>query len=238
MSRNSIKATETLMLRRIDPVLILRKYLAGDYSNVKIPQSKISFSTAFVDLNQRIGSDQSSEIFRFNDKTNSGQLIVTTNHEQYRYAKDISEGKECEKPIAHCRWCNREIFGDVLRIPTSMTTDKHTKQVSFEGEDTTDTFGCALAVLKRIYLCGRMFKDPRFRDAIQILHCLFWIVHPNMKGCKIVEAKDPRLLKYPHGGPLTDEEYDSDQFSYIMLPHVVSNPVKRQYIKLKVGTKK
>ena len=88
MSRNTIKKTENLMLRRIDPVLMYRRYISGEFRNVKIPKSKITISTAFVNLNNKIGVDQNSESYRFNDKTNSSQVIVTTNHEQYSYSKE------------------------------------------------------------------------------------------------------------------------------------------------------
>ena len=224
------------MLRRIDPVLMLRRYLSGEFKNITPPKAKITMSNAFVNLNQRIGSDQTSEIYRFNDKTNSGQLVVTTNHEQYRHNKDINDGKESKKPIPYCQWCRREIKGDPIGIPISMTVDRITNNATFDVEDTHDTFGCALAMLKRVYSCSRSYRDPLYMDAEQMLHCLYYRMYPDKKGTRIEEAEDWRLLR-SNGGPLDDEEYDSKQYKYVKVPNVVTLPIKRQYIKLKLKTK-
>jgi len=238
MSRNPIKITDNLVLRRIDPVIILRKYLAGDFKNVRIPKNKVTLSTAFVNLNQKIGTDQTYEVYRFNDKANSGQIIVTTNHEQYKCAKDnnTKDSNKDSEPVAHCLWCRREIKTNPIGIPISMETDRHTGNVLFNVEDTYDTFGCALASLKRIYSCHYMYKDPLYMDAEQLLHCMYHKMHPDKIGTRIVEAHDWRLLK-SNGGPLNDEEYDNNQCVYIQLSNVVLVPIKRQYIKLNLTKK-
>lgn len=230
MLRNTIKIAETLILRRIDPVLILRKYLAGDYKNTIIPTEKITLSKAFLNVNSKIGNDQTSELYRFSDKTNSGQLIITSNHEQYKYSCDTINN---DKPISYCKWCRREIKGIPLGIPISMEKERNSNIVYFNVEDTYDTFGCALASLKRIYSCHYMYKDPLYMDAEQLLHCLYHKMHPNRLGTRIKEAGDWRLLKY-NGGPLEDEEYDSEQYQYVQLTNIVTVPIKRQFIKLNI----
>jgi hypothetical protein len=235
MSRTAIKITENLLIRRIDPVVMLRRYLAGEFKNVTMPSDKVILSTAFVNLSQRVWTDQTSETYRFSDKTNSGQVIITTNHEQYRYAKDGSDTGE-EKPIAYCLWCRREIKTNPIGIPIEMETDKHTNNIIFNIEDTYDTFGCALAALKKIYSCHYMHKDPLYMDAEQMLHCLYHKMHPDKLGTRILEANDWRLLKN-NGGPLEDEEFDNDQCIYVQIPNVVTVPIKRQYIKLNLGKK-
>ncbi len=238
MSRNTIKITETLMLRRIDPIVMLRRYLAGEFRKVTIPNGKVKFSKAFMNLNQRVGSDQTSEIYRFNDKTNSGQIIVTTNHIHYNHAKESRDGKEVEEPVTECKWCRRKIKADkAIGIPISMEVDRHTNKTVFNTEDSFDQFGCALAVLKRVYNCHHMYKDPLYMDAEQMLHCMYHMMYPDKVGTRIKEANDWRLLKL-NGGPLDDEEFDSQQHGYVRLPNVVLVPVKRQYIKLNLGTKK
>lgn len=238
MSRSAIKITETLMLRRIDPVLMLRRYLAGEFRQVSIPKEKVKFSTAFVNLNQKIGSDQTSEVYRFNDKTNSGQIIVTTNHEQYKYCKEISTGNNeteiSEKPIPYCGWCKREIKHKPIGIPISMEVDRHTNNVVFNVEDTYDKFGCALAALKRIYSCHHRYRDPKYMDAEQLLHTMYHKMYPDKIGTRIKEANDWRLPKL-NGGPLDDDEYDSGQYEYVEIPNLVLSPVKRQYIRLNLA---
>lgn len=223
------------MLRRIDPVLMLRRYLAGEFRQVSVPKGKVKFSTAFVNLNQKIGSDQTSEVYRFNDKTNSGQIIVTTNHEQYKYSKETSNGNtDIDKPIPYCGWCRREIKHRPIGIPVLMEVDRHTGTVSFNVEDTYDKFGCALAALKRIYSCHHMYKDPKYMDAEQLLHTMYHKMYPDKIGTRIKEANDWRLCKF-NGGPLTDDEFDSEQYEYVQIPNLVLVPVKRQYIKLNLA---
>ena len=229
--------TETLMLRRIDPVDMLRRYLAGEFKNVKIPKDKVKISSNFVNLNQRIGTDQTSKIYRFSDKINSGQLVITTNHENYQYKKDTMEGKKTNTLKAECLWCRRKIKGKPIGIVVAMEINNMTNETIFHTEDNFDTFGCALAVLKRIYSCHYMYKDPKYMDAEQLLHCLYYRMHPNKVGERIREANDWRLLDI-NNGPLTTDQYDSDQFGYMEMPNVILLPFKRQYVKLTLKNKK
>lgn len=225
MLNSAVKITETLMLRRIDPVESFKKYLLGDYKNITIPKDKAIISSSFINLNQKIGNDENFSIYRFNDKTNYGQLIVTTNHKQYSEYKDNVKNKKW------CLWSRREIKENAIGIPISMEIDRHTNKITFYIEDTYANFECAMASLKRIYSCHRNYKDSLYMDAEQMLHCMYYRMYPDKIGTRITEAKDWRLLDI-NGGPLSEEEYDSDQHGYIQIPNVVIIPIKRQYVKL------
>lgn len=235
MSNTAVKITESLMLRRVDPVDMLKKYLAGEFIKTEIPVDKVLISS-FVNLNQRIGNDSNAKIYRFNDKTNVGQIVVTTNHDQYSYTKDITEGKQPVKGKTWCLWSKREIKGDPVGIPVAMEIDRYTNKITFYVEDTYYDFSCAMAGLKRLYSCHRNYKDPLYMDAEQMLHCMYYRSYPDKIGTRITEAKDWRLLDI-NGGPLTEEEYDSEQHKYIQIPNVVIIPIKRQYIKLTLPKK-
>jgi len=223
------------MLRRVDPVDMLKKYLAGEFIKTEIPTDKVSISS-FANLNQRIGNDANSKIYRFNDKTNVGQIVVTTNHDQYSYTKDIIDGKQPVKGKTWCKWSKREITGESIGIPIAMEIDRNSNKITFYVEDTYYNFSCAMAGLKRLYSCHRNYKDPLYMDAEQMLHCYYYRLYPDRIGTRINEAKDWRLLDI-NGGPLTDEEYDSEQCSYIQIPNVVIIPIKRQYVKLALPKK-
>ena len=112
-----------------------------------------------------------------------------------------------------------------------METDTKNKTTLFNVEGTYDTFGCALASLKRIYSCHYRYKDPLYMDSEQLLHTMYHKMYPDKIGSRIKEANDWRLLKL-NGGPLTDQEYDSEQCEYVKIPNLVTVPVKRQYVKL------
>lgn len=232
MSKPAIKITETLMLRRIDPIIMLKKYLNGDFKTVTIPTNKISLSSAFINLNQRIGSDANSRVYRFNDKSNLGQIIVTTNHDSYQYFRDSSS----ETPRSICPWSRREILDEGVIIPVYMEIDKVTNKIYFYGEKKCYNFGCALSTLKYLLSCYHNYKDPLYMDADQMLHIYYYRSYPDKIGTRIVEAKHWELLDI-NQGPLTNEEYDDDQYMYIPVPNVVICPIKRQYIKLIVPKK-
>lgn len=235
MSNAAIKITESLMLRRVDPVDMLKKYLAGEFVRTEIPAEKVSMSS-FVNVDHRIGNDTNAKIYRLTDKTNVGQVIVTTNHDQYSYAKNISDGKQPVKRKNWCLWSKREINEESVGIPVAMEIDRYNNKITFYVEDAYYNFECAIAGLKRLYSCHRNYKDPLYMDAEQMLHCMYYRLYPDRIGTRINEAKDWRLLDI-NGGPLTEEEYDSDQHKYIQLPNVVIIPIKRQYIKLTVPKK-
>lgn len=226
MSRNAIKMSENLMLRRIDHVNMYCQYMDGNFKNIKIPKSKVNFSTAFVNLSNKLGTNQTSESYRFSDKTNTGQIIVTTNHQQYKH----QNLPNTDRPKAFCRWCRRKITGRPIGVPVYMEVNSETNEAMFGIEDTHDTFACALATIKRYYSCKSHYKDPLYMDAQQLLHCMYYRMYPEKSGERIREAKDWRLL-HSNNGPLSDEEYDDERYEYLNIANVVLAPVKRQYIK-------
>nr|QBK91607.1 MAG: A1L transcription factor/late transcription factor VLTF-2 [Pithovirus LCPAC302] len=225
MSKSAIKMTETLMLRRIDPISMIKRYFVGDFKSTDYPKNSVKISSSFVNLDQKIGENPTSKIYRFKDKTNSGQVVVTTNHKQYTAYKTGIKTKNI------CLWSRREIKGEPIGIPVAMETDRHTKETAFWIEDTYYDFSCALAALKRIYLCHHMYKDPLYMDAEQLLHCMYYRMYPDRIGNRIKEAQNWRLLDI-NGGPLTNDEYNSEECSYVSIPNISMIPVKRQYIKL------
>ena len=246
----NFKISENLMLRRVDPTDILKKYLAGEYKDYNISKNMVAMSNSFKNVHNNIGANQTFEIYKLNNKTSHGQIIVTTNHGQYNYNKQANSAstttnttnttttKNNEKrPLAFCIWCRREIEGTPLGIPISMEIDKYQNRTIFAVENTFDTFGCALAMVKKIYGCNRMYKDPLYMDTEQLLHCMYYAMYPDKVDKRIEEAKDWRLL-HCNGGPLSDNEYDSQKYQYIPMPSVVLSPIKRQYVKLSLNSKK
>ena len=223
----SIKIIETLTLRRIDPVVILQRYLAGNYKNIDFPENKVIISSSTINLN-KIGSDHHSEIYRFSDKTNTHQTIITTNQPQYQHSKNILENKPSKLPKILCMWCRRDLTTPPIGIPVSMEIKNET--IYFHTEDAYDTFECAFASLKRLYSCNHIYKDPFYMDSEQMLNCMYKRMYPEETN-KIQEAKDWRLLK-SNGGPLSDTDYDNHSHKYITTNSIITLPVKRQYVKI------
>ena len=223
MSKSIIKTIKSLTLKRLNPVVILRRYLAGEFKDIKIPDKKIKI-TSFVNLNKKIGTDRTSEIYKFRNKTNTGQLIVTTNQKSFENTNKIN----------HCIWCRRLINTKPIGIPVSMEYNKKSKETLFYIEDTYCNFSCALAGLKRLRSCHRIYKDPLYMDADQMLHLMYHTAYPSQKCKRIIEAKDWRLLDI-NGGPLSNSEYENDNMEYSQITNLVLSPIKRQYIKLSIN---
>lgn len=226
MSKTIVKIPETFILRSIDPIDILSKYLKGEYKTLKIPTKKVK--NKFLTTGKNIGTNPSYEIYRLLDKSNTHQTIFTTNHNLYNHYSNVIKHKKSDRPLLKCTYCRRDIKGEYVGLPVSMEMDK--EHVSFFTEGYYCHFGCAYANLKRVIPVSRIHRDPLYMDAEQLLHCMYHKLYPN-EPRNIVEAPDWRLCR-SNGGPLTDEEFDSKTYKYVAINNVAMLPVKRQYMKL------
>lgn len=231
-----VRITETFMLRKINPKEIVKKYFKGEYINRGLPKNKIKINTNFVKLGKQIGPDSSSEIYRFTDKSNNAQTILTTNHTSYQFEMDKNRGKLVDSPLIRCRYCKRNNMSNPIGIPISMQIDKH-NNVIFALIDPCCDFGCAFSYLKRKTEGNRYYRGPLYMNAEQMLNCLYYRVHPTKHGKSIQEKPDPDLLR-SNGGPLTDEEFDSNSAKYFPLPTVTILPAKKQFLKLNISKRK
>ena len=112
-----------------------------------------------------------------------------------------------------------------------MTTSKEQEEVSFFVIDAFCDFGCAFSNLKRRTGESRMYRAPLYTNAEQLLYCMYYRMYPDRVGESIHEKPDWDLLR-ENGGPLTDEEFDSETSEYISVSSVVTLPIKKQYIKI------
>jgi len=234
MSKPMIKVTETFMLRKIIPKEITIKYFKGSYINKKLPTDKVKTNKNFIKLGKQIGSDSSSEIYRFTDKSNNIQTVLTTNHEHYSYIKDKQDGKLVDNPLIRCRYCKRNHMKNPIGVPVRMDIDKNNNAV-FSVTDLCCDFGCAFSHLKSINKCDRFYKGPLYMNAEQMLLCLYYRLYPDKRGTHIRSKPHPDLLR-SNGGPLTDEEFDRDTAQYFPLSNVTILPTKKQFLKLNITT--
>ena len=213
---------ESFMLRRIIPKNLALEYFKGKFLNRQLPKNKIKTSTNFVKMGKEIGRNSDYEVYRFIDKTNNPQTILTTNHTSYAQ-------KPAVNTLIRCRYCMRNNMKNPVGIPVSMEiTDS---KVIFACVDPCCDFGCTFSYLKRLNLQTRFYKGPLYSNAEQLLLCLYYRIHPDRKGEHIKEKPDFDLLK-SNGGPLTDEEFDKGSAKYISIPNITILPAKKQFIKL------
>jgi len=216
-----IRVSENFTIRKLDPKEITRKYFNGDYSNRKLPASKIKKKVDSVKMGKEIGQKECSEVFQFKDRNNNYQTIFTTNHNLYQ--------KEEENTIVKCKYCKRKILKNHLGLP--IRVEKKGEELIFHILDSFCDFGCAFSFLKRKNFESRLFKSSSYINSEQLLYFFFYSVFPEKEGEKIREKPDWDLLR-ENGGPLTDEEFDSGSIQFIPTPNVILSPSKKQYIKI------
>ena len=219
------------MLRRVDPVDLLTRYLRGEYKNLMIPGQKVKI-TSGVRMGKVLGSDASAEIFKLSSKHNNGNVIVTTNHSNFKYFKDLSENKDTIKPNLRCLHCKRIVQNNSVGIPVEV--DHSNNKLRFQVVGVYCHFGCAYADLKRTLGITRIYRDPLYSNSEQLLYALYYSMYPDKKGEKIKESPDWRLLD-ENCGPLTSEQFDSGTYSYIHVPSIITIPTKVQHIRLKIN---
>ena len=224
------RVSENFSLRKIDPNLIALNFFKGEYLNRKISEKKIKKGN-ILKIGKDVGNDMSSEVYRFKDKDNNNQTIYTTNHALYNYVTKKNEGKILENPILKCKYCKRGNLKSPIGLPISMEIDN--ENVKFLVIDSFCDFGCTFSYLKRKNTESRLYRGPIYTNAEQLLYSLYYRVYPDRVGKNIKDKPDWELLR-ENGGPLTDEEFDSEKADYFPIPSVTVSSTKKQYIKLNV----
>jgi hypothetical protein len=241
MSVRILKTTETINLRKIDPKFINQKYFKGEYSNRELPENKVKKNSVSLNIGKDLGNNAQSEIYRFKDKNNNGITIYTTNHSLYKYVMSMQEKKETnfEAPILKCCYCKRGKMKHPIGMPICMermTNDKKSDNLIFHVINQFCDCGCVYSYLKRKLAESRPFRDSFLMNAEQILHCFYYTIFPDRVGQNIRAKPDWELLR-ENGGPLTDEEFDSNTCEYTPLPsNIFVSPSKKQYLKLNLKT--
>lgn len=221
---------ESFSIRKIDYKEMAINFFKGIYNDRKLPENKIkgNSESSISVFSKEIGTNNSSEVYRFKDKGNNIQTVFTTNHSSYSSYLDKS------KEVVHrCGYCKRSNMKCPIGIPIEMEIDKTGQNVTFHVIGNYCDFGCALSYLKRKLSENRRYRGAHFMNSEQMLYCLFYRVYPSKSGENIKEKPDWELLR-ENGGCLTDAEFDSDSAEYIPIASVAIIPSKKQYLKLNI----
>ena len=128
----------TFLLRGIDPVKVLNDYLEGKFIDKVIDNDKIKAISSSIILAPQHGSTYESETYVYRDKTNTQQLIATTNHAQYSIVK-ASDGTELAIE-GLCMWCRCEIKTPPVGIPVEIKWDRAKNLYIFHVDGKYHTF--------------------------------------------------------------------------------------------------
>ena len=235
-----LKITESFSLRKIDPKVIARKFFQGDYTNRSLPETKIRGSVSVVKIGKDIGNDKNSEVFSYKDRNNNNQVIYTTNHALYKYVMDSQSSANTKDtkenpPILKCKYCKRGGMRRPIGLPIKMEkkVKKGGEEITFHVVDSFCDFGCTFSYLKRRTTISRLYRGTLFANAEQLLHIFYYRVYPDRIGESIREKPDWDLLR-ENGGPLSNEEFDSNNSEYIPVPSIILQPAKQQYVKMNI----
>lgn len=230
---NIISLNDSFLLRGIDPTEIMKNYHEGKYDNLKLPNTKIKLTNTITLQSHKIGTSDDDEFYKCSDKYGLSNIIVTTNHPRFIWYKN--GGKDIP-PFSSCGYCRKPIEGNHLPIgiPVKMVCTPP-NQVTFYVEDCFHSFECCFTQLKKHTSYTRDFIDPHYTNSIHLLYVMLHIMHPHHE--KLKELSDWRLLNI-NGGPLTDEEFFSENHHYIDTKNLVLIPVKRQFTKITINKNK
>jgi len=214
--------TPTFLLRSIDPIKVLNDYLEGKFNNLAFPTDKIKVATNMLSLAPQHGSTPNSEIYTYRDKTNSQQVIATTNHYQYSIVQ-ASNGKEL--PIAgRCLWCLLDIEMPPIGIPVMIQYNND--EIIFHVDGCYCTFECCYSGLLREKSASYVYRDPLYMDSEQLLKLMYKIMYPNEE--KLKKSPDWRLLK-ENNGCLDRKEFFNGSHTYERTSNLVILPIKVEY---------
>jgi hypothetical protein len=218
--------TNTFHLRGVDPDKILAKYLAGDYAEMSIPGQKVVMAKNITRTNHDVGNSTESEFYRFEDKSWCTKTILTLDHDQYKSCQTAKIGKLDQYTCSYCRRIRQN--ERPLCIPVKMDYDRLNDKYIFYGVGRYCTFRCMYTMCKLNSSITRIYRDPMYKDSIQMVQILYRLMNPDGEPLKSLPDWELHVCS---GGPLTDDEFFSTSCQYVKLPNVIMLPAKRQYIR-------
>lgn len=222
---------EQFTLRKISLKEITRKYFSGELSRKTPPIEKIKTVDTGIRIGREVGNNLHSETYRFADRQNGNQTILTTNHNLYNYYNELSKGNNPELPLIKCKYCKRTIKNTPVGIPIMMEIDEQNDTTTYYIIDPCCDFGCSFTLLKKKTGDSRIYRDGKYMNGEQMLYCMYYQMHPEKHGKSLQEKPDWEMLR-ENGGLMTDEEFDSETMTYVPLPSLIILPTKGQVLRM------
>ena len=235
------KIKPTFLLKGINPNEIKKKYIAGDYKSIKIPENKIKIDRYVIEKERDIGKNYNSEIYEYINQTNSQQRVITLNHHYYNNFKSAMLNNRRPRITGPytCQWCRRIFKHKPLGKPIKLLYDRKKKVDIFYCEGCYCTGECVLGRLKCYTRGPQMFRRARYVDSETLLRYMFELLYPG----KILGSTDNWELLDINGGPLSEKEFFSNTHRYYPTDTVFLAPIKTEYLvmvppKLKIISRK
>ena len=221
----SITFQPTFVLKKVDPLKIMKAYTEGAYSTLTLPKTKISVEASTVP--SITGATNS-----FRDKYNCIITIHTSNNEAIKALPTY-------KP--RCFWCMQDLVSDKsahVPIPTNVQvwTDYSKNETTYyfetdaggKGGGCCCSFQCALSYVRH-FTEGKGSSYNYSNEQKEIyLRTLYNICYPNNKE-PLQPAPDFRLLHY-NGGTMTPDEFKATKSVFIPLPNIIMASGAHQFM--------
>jgi len=221
MSTSGVRFKPNFVLKGIDPNEIKKKYNEGKYNNLRFPSSKIRLSNISHVSTTIYGSSPDDPKYQFKDKNNMSIVVVMSNTKDYEiYLRGIFENARGGR----CWWCLRDFEHKPVQIPIRMEKMNREDKTYFcfwSENSRYCGYRCAYAWVLR-----QALMDPLYKLSDYYLRMIFHFQYPNES---LNPATDPRLLEI-HGGCLTNEEFDKNNYRYQRTSNVVLLPAKVEYL--------
>src|SRR5680860_610576 len=222
--KKPVNINPTFLLRGIDPVDILQKYINGEYEKLDIPKEKALKVDTVITADRTIGENSESEIYEYTDVTNNRHRVITTDHARYAIARDGHQLDQIKKPSI-CRYCRRTFEHEPVGIPVKMEYFRDIKFTIFHIEAIICTFECARTLVKWRTQFPPSRRDPLYRDSETLLLNMFDIIYPSEK---LGEIGDWWLLEC-NNGPIKEKDFFSKTHIYRRTTNLVMLPSKVEY---------
>lgn len=224
-SKPVVSVTPTFLLRGVDPIKVLNDYLQSKFCEIHLSKTQVPVSSPNLTIAPQHGTTPESETYVYRTKSNTQQVVVTTNHNVFMMVK-ASDGTVIP-PGGLCSWCRGEIKNNAVGLPVSITSNQ--KTVTFQVDQPYYCrFECALSGLKRELSAFHLYRDPLYMDSEQMLRLMFKLMYP--EAGQLQSAHDWKLHQR-NNGPLNDEEFYSGTHTYIRMPNIITLPVKVLYLR-------
>lgn len=218
-----------MKLRGVEPNAIYTNYVKGVYSKCKLEGfDRANDNSSLIRLVEANGTSYLSRRYEFIDTSNTKQMIVTTNHENFVNDNNMNKGKQ-KKVKLICRSCRNDEFkhppiGRPLMIESNPFNPCI---VTITTEGTFCRLECVLEFVQRYNSGGPKLRSINMVDSETIVHVMNDLLYP---GTKLKRSMDFWLWD-KNGGPLSEEEFFSDSHYYYELPQIIIKHAKVEYMK-------
>ncbi len=230
----SKQTVPTFILRGLNHKEILGEYLAGTYTNIKLPDRDISADAKEDIPNQsiqdaRVTSTLSDPIFAVQYKSYTKKIFTSGNFVTGKYTMEFikvdnkseagskrpkkNDENDAKIKKLHCRHCLQSIDGDFLVVPTHLTVNGDVQ--IYSGSHIVCHLCCAASDLE--YQVKIDPTNSLYKDSMAYLKNISLMT----TGSSKIRYAPSADLHPNNGGPLSVEDYYNGEATFRKTPNMI-----------------